>query len=173
MISFIIPSGHTMRHFSGSEDVGSMFYAKTPVELLTYAASEFPHVFKEAIPDPNDGRKRLSFVSDNEIGLCNLVALSDLTPEETELITEEDRDGYMVKIVKTNRKFPTHEFQIILGEKNTIITMFPGPMAPPLPPKKGKSRISGTIMCSLKHACSVNDENHNDRIDYFSYLCNR
>ena len=122
-----------MRHFSGSDDVGSVFYAKTPQELLTYAAYVFPHIFKEANPDPIDGRKRLSFIADMEIGLCNVVSLSDLTPEEMGTIKEENRDGVTVKSVFTNRVFPTHEFQIILGEKNTVITMFPGPMAPPLP----------------------------------------
>lgn len=133
MISFIIPKGHIVRHFAGSNDVGSVFYAKSPVELLTYAASTFPHVFKTAIPDPNDGRKRLSFVSDKEVGLCNVVAITDLTTEEIESIVEEERDGYIIKTVSTNRVFPTREFQIVLGDKNTVITMFPGPMAPPLP----------------------------------------
>lgn len=133
MLSFIIPQGHTMRHFPGSDDVGSVFYVKSPVELLTYAAIEFTQVFKTAIPDPSDGRKRLSFVSDKEVGLCNVVALSDLTLEEIESITEEERDGTIVKTIMTTRTFPTREFQIILGDKNTVITMFPGPMAPPLP----------------------------------------
>lgn len=141
MISFIIPKWHTMRHFPGSNDVGSVFYAKSPTELLTYAASVFPEVFKTAFPDPNDGRKRLSFVSDKEVGLCNVVALSDLTSEEIESITEEERDGSIVKTVITNRTFPTREFQIILGDKNTVITMFPGPMAPPLPQNGERSEF--------------------------------
>ena len=151
MTSFIIPKWHTMRHFPGSNDVGSVFYAKSPVELLTYAAIEFTQVFKTAIPDPSDGRKRLSFVSDKEVGLCNVVALSDLTPEETESITEEERDGCMVKVVKTNRSFPTREFQIILGENNTIITMFPGPMAPPLPHNGEKSEFWDNHVFIIKH----------------------
>lgn len=141
MLSFIIPQGHTMRHFPGSDDVGSVFYAKSPAELLTYAASVFPHVFKTAVPDSKDGRKRLSFVSDKEVGLCNVVALTNLTPEEIESITEEERDGSIVKTVITNRTFPTREFQIILGDKNTVITMFPGPMAPPLPQNGERSEF--------------------------------
>ena len=130
MLSFIIPQGHTMRHFPGSEDVGSVFYAKSPVELLRYAAFTFPQ-----------GRKRLSFVLDKEVGLCNVVALSDLTLEEIESITEEERDGSIVKTVITNRTFHTREFQIILGDKNTVITMFPGPMAPPLPQNGERSEF--------------------------------
>lgn len=141
MLSFIIPQGHTMRHFPGSEDVGSVFYAKSPVELLRYAAFTFPQVFKTAVPDSKDGRKRLSFVLDKEVGLCNVVALSDLTLEEIESITEEERDGSIVKTVITNRTFHTREFQIILGDKNTVITMFPGPMAPPLPQNGERSEF--------------------------------
>lgn len=133
MISFIIPQGHLMRHFSGSGDVGSVFFAQSPQEVLAYAATSFPQVFKEATPDPNDGRKRLSFIADRNVGLCNVVPLSDLTIEEAKDIIEEERDGYPVKTVRTKRSFPTREFHIILGEDNTVITMFPGPMAPPLP----------------------------------------
>ena len=136
MIKFIIPKGHIMRHFPGSGEPGSVFFAKSPADLLTAAAHEFPDVFKDAVPDPADGRKRLSFVSEKAIGLCNVVALSDLTAEEAASMTEEDRDGCLARVVKTKRAFPTREFQVILGEDNTVITLFPGPLAPPLP-KRG------------------------------------
>lgn len=133
MLSFIIPQDHLMRHFSGSGDVGSVFFAQSPQEVLAYAATSFPQVFIDATPDPKDGRKRLSFVADKNIGLCNVVQISDLTIEETKEITEEERDGHSVKTVRTKRTFPTREFHIILEEDNTVVTMFPGPMAPPLP----------------------------------------
>lgn len=139
MITFIIPQGHAYRHFQGSGETGSLFYAETPAQVLTYAASAFPEVFKNAIPDSRDGKKRLSFVADHDIGLCNVVAQEDLTQEEAANISIEDRDGIPVKTAITSRKFPTREFQIILDADNTVITMFPGPMAPPLPKKGEKS----------------------------------
>ena len=131
MLSFIIPPGHAWNHFSSSSKLGSMFFAQSPAEILTTAATTYPHIFKEAKLDPIDGRKRLSFVFDHEIGLCNVVALTDLTPEE--------RDGIVVRIVHTTRTFPTRECQIILSSDNVVITMFPGPMAPPLPRKGNHS----------------------------------
>lgn len=137
MISFIIPQEHIIRHFPGSQETGSVFYAKTPVELLTYAATTFPIAFKESIPDKKDGRKRLSFVSENEVGLCNVVHISSLTDEEKASLVYENRNGYMSKVIFTERTFPTKEFHIILDENNTVITMFPGPMAPPFP-KEGE-----------------------------------
>ena len=140
MLTFFIPKNHVWRHFPGSDETGSVFYAKTPIEVLTFAATNFPQVFKDAQTDPKDGRKRLSFVSDNEIGLCNVVELKDLTPKERETIIEEDRDGSVVKVVNTARRFPTREFQIILDKDNKVVTMFPGPMAPPLP-AKGESSV--------------------------------
>lgn len=130
-----------MRHFPGSDDIGSVFFARTPEELLTYAANAFPETFKTAVPDPEDNRKRLSFVADKEIGLCNVVHISELTTKEAESITNDDRDGFQVKTVHTDRKFSTREFQIILDENNTVITMFPGPMAPPIPKAGGKSEF--------------------------------
>ena len=133
MLSFIIPPDHVWRHFSGSDTSGSIFYAKTPSEFLTYAATEFPDVFRQAHTDPLDGRKRLSFKAGHDIGLCNVIAFDDLTSDEAKLITEEERDGTIVKVFYTDKQFPTREFQIILGSDNTVITMFPGPMAPPLP----------------------------------------
>lgn len=133
MISFIIPPGHVWQHFPGSNKPGSVFYAQSPAEVLTAAATSFPQIFKDAKPHSTDGRKRLSFISAHDIGLCNVVAISRLTAEELESMTQEERDGATVRTVHTARTFPTREFQIILSNDNTVITMFPGPMAPPLP----------------------------------------
>jgi hypothetical protein len=133
MISFIIPKGHIYRHFPGECADGSVFYAETPAQVLTYAASAFPDVFKNAVPDAKDGRKRLSFIAEKEIGLCNVVAIDELTPDEAARMNFEKRDGILVKTVQTARTFPTKEFQVILDARNTVITIFPGPMAPPLP----------------------------------------
>jgi hypothetical protein len=138
MISFHIPEGHTLNHFPGSGVTGSIFYMDTPAQVLTYAVYTFAQKFKEAIPDANDGRKRLSFIAETEIGESNVVPIKDLTLEEIEAITIEDRNGTLVKTTITTRRFPTREFHIILDSDNTVVTMFPGPMAPPLP-KNNKS----------------------------------
>lgn len=134
MISFIIPPEHVKRHFPGSDDTGSVFFAKTPMEILTKAATLFPQAFKEAKPDI-DNRIRLSLSLGEEVGICNVVDIAELTSEELLTVTEEERDDCVVKTVTSNRTFPTKEFQIILAEDFTVITIFPGPMAPPLPPK--------------------------------------
>ena len=133
MISFILPSNHIMRHFPMRDgNIGSLFYVRTPVELLTFAATQYPQIFYDAMFDV-DGRKRLSFMAEQDIGVCNIVPLNKLSQEEIDSLTLEERDGYMVKVFRTHQLFPTKEFHIILGENNTVITMFPGPMAPPLP----------------------------------------
>lgn len=137
MLSFVIPPGHVWNHFSNNRKLGSMFFIPSPTELLTIAATTYPQIFKDAKPDPIDGRKRLSFVFEYDIGLCNVVPMNDLTPKEFESISEEQRDGIVVRTVYTTRTFPTREFQIILSSDNTVITMFPGPLAPPLP-KEGE-----------------------------------
>lgn len=135
MISFIISSdnmAHIMRHFSESAELGSRFYVKSPQELLTLAATRFPEKFYESNPD-SDGKKRISITFDEEIGTCNVVSMDALTDQERESVIFEDRDGFMVKAVHTDRIFPTCECQIILGDDNTVITLFPGPLAPPFP----------------------------------------
>ena len=140
MISFIIPTdgmAHIMRHFSDSAELGSRFSFQSPQQLLTLAASRFPQKFHNAVPDA-DGKKRISITFDKEIGTCNVVSLDALTEQERAAVFVEDRDGLQVKAVHTDRVFPTCECQIILGAGNTVITLFPGPLAPPLP-KPGQS----------------------------------
>lgn len=135
MISFIIPTegmGHIMRHFAESAELGSRFYIQSPQELLTLAAYRFPEEFHDVMPDA-DGKKRISISFDEEIGTCNVVSLDVLTEQERTDVFVEDRDGFQVKAVHTDRIFPTCECQIILGDDNTVITLFPGPLAPPFP----------------------------------------
>ena len=135
MISFILPADgmtHLMRHFSDSAELGSRFFFNSPVSLLAYAATSFPDKFKEAVAD-NDGRKRISITFDREIGTCNVVPLSSLTEQERASVFYEDRDGYKVKVAFSDCTFPTSECQIILSQDNTVITLFPGPLAPPFP----------------------------------------
>ena len=122
---------HLATHFQ--QDLpGSKFYAKSPEELLDRATELFPEKFREALPDA-DGRYRISLTFPEEIGVCNVVSLDELTDEEKDGIEIVDRQGRKVRSVKTERAIPTNDCQIILSEDWHLITMFPGEMAPPLP----------------------------------------
>lgn len=122
---------HLKPHFQQGVP-GSKFYCQSPEGLLDDARRFFPEVFNNAKPDA-DGRYRISLTFPYEVGVSNVVSIDDLTDEEIERIEMIDRQGKIVRSVKTNRIIPTHECQIILSSDWHIITMFPGEMAPPLP----------------------------------------
>ena len=122
---------HLAIHFQ--QDLpGSKFYSESPEDLLEEAMRLFPETFRDAKPD-DDGRIRISLTFPREIGVSNVVSIDELTNEEKERIEIIDRNGKMVRSVKTDRIIPTRECQIILSEDWHLITMFPGEMAPPLP----------------------------------------
>ena len=113
--------------------MGSKFYAASPEALLKKAQQLFPEQFDEAIPD-EDGRIRISLVFPEVIGESNVVNIDELTQEERDKIKIVDRQGRLVRSVKTDRVIPTRECQIVLSPNNHLITMFPGKKAPSLPP---------------------------------------
>ena len=122
---------HLDSHFQ--QDLpGSKFYSESPEYLLDEAMRLFPKTFREAKPD-DDGRIRISLTFPREIGISNVVSVDKLTDEEREQVEIIDRNGKMVRSVKTDRVIPTRECQIILSDDWHLITMFPGEMAPPLP----------------------------------------
>lgn len=112
---------------------GSKFYAESPEDLLNLAQQLFPGTFSNAKPDA-DGRIRISLTFPEEIGVSNVVSIEELTEEERNRIVIVDRQGRKVRSVKTDRVLPTHKCQIVLSPDWHLITMFPGEMAPPLPP---------------------------------------
>ena len=122
---------HLATHFL-QDSPGSMFYAKSPEELLDKAMALFSEKFREALPD-TDGRFRISLTFPKEIGVSCVVSVEELTEEEKDRIEIVNRQGCKVRSVKTDRIIPTKECQIILSEDWHLITMFPGEMAPPLP----------------------------------------
>ena len=123
---------HLASHFQ-QDQLGSKFYATSPEALLKKAQRLFPEQFDEAIPD-EDGRIRISLVFPEVIGESNVVNIDELTQEERDKINIVDRQGRLVRSVKTNRVIPTRECQIVLSPNNHLITMFPGKKAPSLPP---------------------------------------
>ena len=123
---------HLATHFQ-QELPGSKFFCSSPEELIEKAMRLFPEKFHEAKPD-SDGRIRISLLFPEDIGTSNVVSISELTREEKSRIEVIDRQGRMVRSVKTDRVVPTRECQIILSSDWQLITMFPGEMAPPLPP---------------------------------------
>ena len=129
---------HIQRHFAGNPGCGSKFFSDNPIAFITQAVCHFPSEFQQAKVEA-DGRKKISLVFEEAIGTCNVVSLSDLTKEELGTLTTEERDGFMVNKVDSHRTFPTRECQIILGDNNVLITIFPGPLAPPLA-QEGENR---------------------------------
>ena len=123
---------HLATHFQ-RDLPGSKFYAESPNELLDEAMRLFPEKFKEAKPD-NDGRIRISLTFPEIIGVSNVVCIDELTEEEKNRIEIVDRQGRKVRSVNTERVIPTTECQIILSSDWHLVTMFPGELAPPLPP---------------------------------------
>lgn len=122
---------HLASHFK--QDLpGSKFYCESPEDLLWEAMKLFPETFREVKPD-DDGRIRLSLTFPEEIGVSNVVSIDELTDDEKVFIKIINRNGKMVRSVKTDRIIPTHDCQIILSPDWHLITMFPGEMAPPLP----------------------------------------
>ena len=123
---------HLALHFQ-QDFPGSKFFSSSPEDLLEEAMRLFPDKFREAKPD-SDGRIRVSLQFPREIGVSNVVSMEDLTDEEKSRIEIVDRQGKMVRSIKTDRYIPTRECQIVLSEDWNLITMYPGEMAPPLPP---------------------------------------
>lgn len=123
---------HLILHFQ-RQHLGSKFYGDSPESLIDMAQKIYPEVFEQAKPD-TDGRYRISLIFPEEIGVTNVVSIDKLTEEEQKRIELVDRQGRMVRSVKIDRVIPTHECHVILSEDWHLITMFPGELAPPLPP---------------------------------------
>ena len=121
---------HLMRHFTDSLP-GSKFAVESPERLLQMVVDCFPEAVRSATV--SDGCKIVSVRFPFDIGICNVVPLSELTKEELATLRTEERGEATVRCAESNRRFPTDDCQLILDENNQVITAYPGELAPPLP----------------------------------------
>lgn len=122
---------HIMIHFD-PENPGSKFEQQDPGTLLQHLLDTQPDAFLQSVPDA-DGRKRVRIVFPEVIGTCNVVPTEILTAEEQASIHRVQRGNKVVKVAASHRMFPTRECQLVLTTDNTLITVYPGEAAPPLP----------------------------------------
>ncbi len=112
------------------------FFAQSPMQVLDRLKMECPDRLSD-MPEPDaSGKVRLSFDLGYEIGTDGVIAMDALAEEELSTMREEERNGCMIRKVSVSRIVPTNECQVILGKEEdeySIITVFPGVMAPPLP----------------------------------------
>lgn len=121
---------HLMRHFSDLLP-GSKFSVGPPERLLQTIVDRFPETISNATV--NNGCKIVSLTFPFNIGTCNVIPLTELTPEEQSTLHLEHRGESIVRCAISSRQFPTDSCQLILDDKNQVITVYPGELAPPLP----------------------------------------
>lgn len=122
---------HLSAHFS-QEQPGSKFFCDSPESVIKTAMLQAPEKFQNALPD-SDGRYRLSVIFPEPIGVSNIISLSDLTLDERERIQIVNRNGKLVRALRTDRVITTCECQFVFSSDYHLITMYPGEFAPPLP----------------------------------------
>ncbi len=122
---------HLDSHFN-KELPGSKFSVADVDTLLQMLLDLFPEKINGTKPD-DDGRKRISFVFPFDIGTCNVVSVDQLTDREFGTMHRMRRGTKVVRVVESERVFPTDECQLVLSGDNNVITVYPGEAAPPLP----------------------------------------
>lgn len=116
---------------------GSKFhesFAKSPQEVLMQLQRTFPERF-ENIQFEEDGRARLSFRLETPVGIANIIDIAELTIEEYGTLRQEERNGYFIRTIETQRKIYTCDCQLILAVSDSgceFCSTFPGELAPPL-----------------------------------------
>lgn len=123
---------HLRRHFT-DELPGSKFFCPNADELLQQILDQFPAEIAAAQAD-KEGVKVVSVQFPQEIGVCNVVAIEALTHEERATLHTVPRGETMARCATSQRQFPTAECQMILTSRNELLSLYPGELAPPLPP---------------------------------------
>ena len=123
---------HLHRHFDG-ELPGSKFCFQNAEELIQTIVDSFPKEIAEAQPNA-EGVKVVSLHFPYEIGTCNVVAIDELTDAERNTLKTVPRGETLARCATSDRVFPTKECQLIMTKSNEVITIYPGELAPPLPP---------------------------------------
>ncbi|MFI3281850.1 MAG: hypothetical protein R3Y44_07780 [Rikenellaceae bacterium] len=120
-------------------DAGSKFFsdfASSPQDVVDAIERQTQRsILDQGVWDA-DGRCRLSFALDRNIGVVNVVKISELTAQERSSIREIYRGEILTRVATSERTFPTNLCQIIVGgeaQSPELITLFPGALTPPLP----------------------------------------
>lgn len=122
---------HLQRHFD-TEMPGSKFNIRPPERLLQAIVDHFPDTIRRATINES-GCKIVSIVFPFNIGYSNVVLLDDLTEDELSTLRVIQRGETKARCISSQRIIPTKECQLILDEHNSVITIYPGELAPPLP----------------------------------------
>ena len=88
----------------------------------------------------SNGYASINFEFDFVIGNEGIANLEQLSPEVLKTMTQEDRNGVIVNVVRMLNLTSTNKMEIIVNPLNEIITAFPGRFAPPLPYPHFRSR---------------------------------
>ena len=116
--------------------LGSKFFssfARSPMEAILKVC---PDINDMRFQPDSDGKVRLSFKYGQNIGTSNIIRIDALSREELSSFRTEERNGLLVNKVKTDKIVLTDECQLGLSANNgnySVVTIYPGEMAPPLP----------------------------------------
>lgn len=145
IVDTLLQAGYSITQIKKQlEKPGSRFrasFGRSPMQVFDKLKSAYPEVFRNLPAPDSDGRIRLSFVLNEQVGTDGVVAADTLSPEELSTMHKEDRNGIEVKMVTMSRMVFTKECQLVLAIDDDcchIITLYPGIKAPPLP-KSGEA----------------------------------
>ncbi len=134
----LIYAGFTKEQIEAQlSNVGSKFYsnfANSPQEVISIIDENLLCSIVDGVWDDDD-RCRLSFMFDHNIGVVNVVKISDLTDQERASISEVYRGDNLIRVATSERIFETNLCQVIVGGdmyNPELITLFPGMLTPPL-----------------------------------------
>lgn len=127
---------HALRHFEGSDMVGSLFYGAvfpTPESVVEYIQARTPnHVFTQP-----DGIESHVFALEDG-GMVGTTALALRSSVAAKSIRKEERGGFQVDVAAVDALDATSQFCVVVRRRNTdfeIVTLFPGDYALPFPTK--------------------------------------
>jgi hypothetical protein len=117
-----------------TKEIGSKFFSEFtdgPFSLISALNKISPY----KVNFQTNGREAYIFQFEQNIGISNVVKLSQIHKKHQEKLKKTLRGDYEVWAFKTNEKIETNQI-VLISEGNKVITCFPGLFAPPLPTKE-------------------------------------